>query len=328
MWGGRPRVLVTGAAGQIGSALVPFLRERYGADRVLATDLRALPGPLTAEGPHRRLDCLDPEALDEAVSDHRPQVIYHLAALLSAVAEEDPSRSYRVNMDGLVHVLEVARERGCAVFVPSSIAAFGPTSPRDETPQETIQRPTTIYGVTKVAGELLSDYYHSRYGLDVRGLRFPGLISPGTLPGGGTTDYAVEIFHRALSEGRYTCFLRPDTQLDFMYMPDAVRAAVELMEADGTKLAYRNAYNVTAMQITPEGLGEAVRRHIPGFRMDYDVDPLRQRIADSWPRRLDDSAARAEWGWEPFYDLEAMTAHMVEALSETALPEGRYGHAP
>ena len=217
-------------------------------------------------------------------------------------------------MGGLYGILEVARQNRCAVFFPSSIGAFGPTTPPDHTPQDTIQRPTTMYGVTKVAGELLCDYYHLRFGVDARGLRFPGLISYAAPPGGGTTDYAVEIFYEAIRHGRYTCFLRPDTSLDMMYMPDALRGIVELMEADPGRLRHRNAFNVTAMSFTPEVLAEEIRRQVPGFAIDYQVDPMRQAIADSWPDSLDDSSARAEWGWAPRYDLPAMTADMLEKL--------------
>jgi nucleoside-diphosphate-sugar epimerase len=320
------RVLVTGAGGQIGSELVPYLRQRYGALNVLATDLRTPSHELMEGGPFQILDATDPRAVGGATVRHRADTIYHLAAILSAVGERDPRLAYHVNMDGVHSVLEVAREQRCSVFVPSSIAAFGPRTPPDPTPQDTIQRPTSIYGVTKVAGELLCDYYHLRFDVDTRGVRYPGLISYGAPPGGGTTDYAVEIFHRALEDGRYTCFLKPDTQLDMMYMPDAIRAAVELMEADPARLEHRNAFNVTAMQLTPETLGNAIRRHIPSFDLSFDVDPQRQAIADSWPRRLDDSAARAEWGWKAEYDLEAMTADMLAHLRSLASRTSGSGH--
>lgn len=309
------RILVTGAAGQIGSELVPALRSREGVEEVVASDIRDAGGALAAAGPFQRLDCGDREALDAAIRTHRIDTVYHLAAVLSATAEKNPQRAYDINMGTLTNVLEAARERGCAVFTPSSIAAFGPDTPRDPTPQDTIQRPTTMYGVTKVAGELLCDYYVRRFGVDVRGVRYPGLISYVSPPGGGTTDYAVEIFYAALEHGRYTCFLGPATQLDMMYMPDAVRAAIELMAADPARLEHRNAFNVTAMQLTPETLAEAIRRHVPNFEIDYDVDPVRQAIADSWPRRIDDAAARAEWGWSPEYGLEAMTEDMLVHLS-------------
>ena len=307
---------MTGAAGQIGTELVQSLRERLGDEAVLATDLRT-PGadhPIRAGGPFEPLDCTDGTGLAELVRAHRPDTVFHLAALLSAVGEDRPQEAWRVNMGGLLEVLEVARDESLAVFTPSSIAAFGPDTPRDPTPQDTLQRPTSMYGVTKVAGELLCDYYGSRYGVDTRGLRYPGLISHSAPPGGGTTDYAVEIFHEALASGRYTSFLSADTQLDMMYMPDAVRAAIELMEADPERLKHRNAFNVTAMQLTPARLAEAIRRHLPTFQIEYEVDPVRQRIADSWPDRLDDSAAREEWGWAPRYDLDSMVEDMLAHL--------------
>ena len=307
------RILVTGAAGQVGSELVPELRRIYGEDAVLATDVKA---PDDDAGLYQVLDCTDAVAVANAVRSHRADTVYHLAALLSATAEAKPQKAYDINMGTLMNVLEVAREAKCAVFTPSSIGAFGPTTPRDPTPQDTIQRPTTMYGVTKVAGELLCDYYFTRFGVDTRGLRYPGLISYVAPPGGGTTDYAVHIFYDALEKKRYTCFLSEDTQLDMMYMPDAVRAAIEVMEADPSNLQHRNAFNVTAMQLTPRSLAEMIKRHIPDFEIDYAVDPVRQRIADSWPQRLDDSAARNEWSWQPQYDAETMVTDMLQKLSE------------
>jgi len=321
------RILVIGSLGQIGSELVPALRARYGAENVVAADIRRREGSSGEGGPFEVLDCTDGAAVDDVVVRHRIDTIYHLAAILSAVGERDPLRAYRVNVDGLITVLEVARTRGCSVFTPSSIAAFGPSTPPDPTPQDTIQRPTTMYGITKVTGELLCDYYHTRYGVDTRGVRYPGLISYTAPPGGGTTDYAVEIFHHALEHGRYTCFLAPDTRLDMMYMPDAVRAAIDLMEADPARLRHRNAFNITALQFTPAELAEAIRRRVPGFEIEYDVDPLRQSIADSWPRRLDDGAAREEWGWQPRYGLDEMVDDMLTQLrarlDATRVPAGR-----
>lgn len=314
------RILVTGAAGQIGSELVPALRAVHGDSAVLATDLRTPSGDLAEGGPVAALDCVDAAAFAAAARDHRAEVIYHLAALLSARAEERPLRAWEVNVGSLFNALEVAKEEGAALFTPSSIAAFGPTTPRDPAPQDTIQRPTAMYGITKVTGEMLCDYYHQRYGVDTRGVRYPGLISYSAPPGGGTTDYAVDIFHKAVAEGRYTCFLAADTQLDMMYMPDAVRAAMELMEADADPLDHRNAFNVTAMQLSPARLAEEIRRHRPDFEISYEVDPVRQEIAESWPRSLDDSAARAEWGWQPRWGFEEMVADMLLHVGAGAEP--------
>ncbi len=308
------RILITGAAGQIGTELAASLADRYGSRAILATDIR---DPVHwADGRQaQQLDCLDLDALRGAVKCFGADAILHLAAILSAAAEAMPLRAYKINMNGLVNVLQVAAESGCRVFVPSSIAAFGPETPRDPAPQSTVQRPTTMYGVTKVAGELLCDYYHNRFGVDARGLRFPGLISYAAPPGGGTTDYAVEIFHAALREGRYTCFLSADTRMEMMYMPDAIRAVIELMEAPPEALTHRNAFNVTAMQFTPTELAAQIRKHVPGFRIAYDPDPLRQSIADSWPARLDDSEAREQWGWRHGYELPDMVAAMFRGLN-------------
>ena len=307
------RTLITGAAGQIGTELASRLRDRYGPGATLSTDIRD-PVTWASVGPAEQLDCLDLDALRAAVKRFGATDIFHLAAILSAAAEENPLRAYQINMDGLVNVLQVAAELGCRVFTPSSIAAFGPETPRDPAPQSTLQRPTTMYGVTKVAGELLCDYYHARFGVDARGLRFPGLVSYTAPPGGGTTDYAVDIFHAALDRGRYTCFLKPDTRMDMMYMPDAIRAIIELMEAPSGSLVHRNAFNVTAVHFTPAELADAIRVHVPDFEIDYDPDPVRQAIADSWPERLDDSEAREQWGWRHEYELPDMVADMFRGL--------------
>lgn len=309
------RILVTGALGQIGAELVVALRERHGVDQVIASDIRMPAGPTDSDGPFEYVDITVRRMIDEAVHKHDVGTLYHLASLLSATAEEKPHVAWDVNMGGLYRVLEVARENRCAVFFPSSIGAFGPSTPKDRTPQDTLQRPTTMYGVTKVAGELLCDYYYRRFGVDARGVRYPGLISYVAPPGGGTTDYAVEIFYEAIRNERYTCFLGPDTCLDMMYMPDAVKAAIDLMNADSDRLEHRNAFNVTSVNFTPEQLAAEIRKHIPEFVIDYAVDPVRQDIADSWPNSLDDSAARAEWGWDPEYDLEAMTRDMLDNLT-------------
>jgi nucleoside-diphosphate-sugar epimerase len=307
------RILVTGAGGQIGSWLVPRLREIYGSSRVLATDVRHSRSP-SDDGPFQVVDATNAKAVGQAAMRHRADTIFHLAAILSAVGERDPRLAWHINMTSLEAVLDVGREQGCAVFVPSSIGVFGSGTPKVMTPQDTVMRPETIYGVTKVSGELLCDYYHKRYAVDTRGVRFPGLVSYGAPPGGGTTDWAVDIFHRALRDGRYTCFLGADTQLDFMYMPDAIRAAIEIMEADASRLVHRNAFNVTAMQLTPTSLAAEISKHVPGFEMSYQVDPVRQAIADSWPDRVDDSAAREEWGWRPSFDAAAMTVDMFDHM--------------
>jgi len=307
------RILVTGAGGQIGSWLVPRLREIYGSSKVLATDVRHS-GAQSDDGPFQVVDATNPKAVGQAAMRHRADAVFHLAAILSAVGERDPRLAWHINMTSLEAVLEVAREQGCAVFVPSSIGVFGSSTPKQMTPQDTVMRPETIYGVTKLAGELLCDYYHKRYDVDTRGVRFPGLVSYGAPPGGGTTDWAVDIFHRAVRDGRYTCFLAADTQLDFMYMPDAIRGAIEIMEADASKLVHRNAFNMTAMQLTPMSLAAEIAKHVPTFEIAYQVDPVRQAIADSWPDRVDDSAARAEWGWRPSFDVAAMTVDMLEHM--------------
>lgn len=316
-----PKILITGATGQIGSELTIALRQRYGGDHVIAAGHRRQATPdLLQSGPYCRLDVCEMAAIRETVQHYRIDTIYHLASLLSAVAEQQPQLAWHVNMDGLRNVLEIAHEYRCAVFFPSSIGAFGPETPPLNTPQITIQRPTTLYGITKLTGELLCDYYHHRFGVDTRGLRFPGLISHHTPPGGGTTDYAVEIYYAALRSGHYTCFLRPDTRLDMMYMPDALHAAMSLMEADADALHHRNAYNVTAMSFTPEEIAAAIQNFKPAFRIDYDVDPIRQAIADSWPDHLDDSVARQEWGWQPRFDLQSMTQDMLENLEVKLQP--------
>ncbi|HEY4595490.1 MAG TPA: L-threonine 3-dehydrogenase [Thermoanaerobaculia bacterium] len=319
----KTKILVTGALGQIGSELVPALRERYGADQVIASDIRMMSREelLRTDGPFDFLDCTNQRQIQEVVQRHQIQTVYHLVALLSAVGEGKPQVAWDVNMGSLYRVLEVSRVNGCAVFVPSSIGAFGPGTPQDHTPQDTIQRPTTIYGVTKVAGELLCDYYHQRFDVDTRGVRFPGIISYGAPPGGGTTDYAVEIFWEAIRHQHYTCFLKPDTRLDMMYMPDAVKAAIDVMEADPARLVHRNSFNVTGMNFTPRELCSEITKHIPDFKMEYRIDPVRQAIADSWPNSLDDGAARQEWGWDPQYDLPAMVRDMLENLERKLAAE-------
>lgn len=309
-------ILVTGATGQIGVELTAYLRERYGAENVVAAGHHKSPEPaMLAAGPFCFLDVTETQQLEAVVQQKRVGCIYHLASLLSAVAESKPKLAWDININGLINVLETARKYQCSVFFPSSIGAFGPETPELATPQVTIQRPTTMYGISKVSGELLCDYYFNRYQVDTRGLRFPGLISHTHMPGGGTTDYAVDIFYAALKDQHYQCFLSADTRLDMMYMPDAINAAVQLMEADVEKLIHRNAFNVTAMSFTPQQLADAITRHIPNFSISYQVDPVRQGIADSWPRHMDDSAATQEWGWQPRYDLSMMVSDMLEKIA-------------
>jgi len=316
------KILVTGAIGQIGSELCVELRKRYGRDNVVASDIR-LPADshLLGSGPFEFIDVVVPQHISRVVKQYQIGTIYHLAAILSANGEARPHLAYDVNMNGLYNVLEVGREFGCAVFTPSSIGAFGTSTPHDGTPQDTIQRPDTIYGVTKVAGELLCDYYHKRFGLDTRGVRFPGLISYVTEPGGGTTDYAVAIYYDAILHKKFTCNLRPETSLDMMYMPDALRGMIELMEADGAKLIHRNAFNLTAMHFTPVEIAAEIRKHIPDFTIEYEIDSVRQAIADSWPNYMDDSCARNEWGWKHDYDLPKMTDDMLRVLRKRLLDE-------
>lgn len=309
-------ILVLGSAGQIGSELVPYLRNIYGNNNVVATYHRQ---PLIPEirdgGPCENLDTLEPDKVMNAVKKYNIDTIINLVAVLSAVGESKPTLAWKINMDSMLNVLEIAKEAHCAVFIPSSIGAFGPTTPHDNTPQDTIMRPTTIYGISKVAAELLGDYYFLKYGVDARGLRYPGIISNVTLPGGGTTDYAVEIYYEAIKNKNYVCYLKPGTFLDMMYMPDALRALVDLMEADPSRLKHRNCFNVTAMSFDPEMIAAEIKKHIPEFHMEYQIDSVKQAIADSWPNKMDDSAAREEWGWKPEYDLASMTEDMLRVLS-------------
>jgi nucleoside-diphosphate-sugar epimerase len=305
------KILVTGANGQIGVELVRRLREIYGAANVVATDIRKIPGPVSEGGPFEILDARDGAAAAAALSSAGADMVVHLAGVLSARGEENPQLAWDTNMNGLYVMLEAARARGCAFFFPSSISAFGAGAPAKNTPQDTIQRPGTIYGAAKVAGELLCDYYHLKYGMDTRGVRFPGLISYTTPPGGGTTDYAVHIYYEAAAKGKYTCYIGKGTCMPMMYMPDALDAVVRLMEADPRKLVHRNAFNVAAMSFDPEEIAASIRKVMPDFVLDYDVDPARQAIADSWPDSLDCSAARDEWGFSPRYGLDAMTREML-----------------
>ncbi|WP_202709053.1 L-threonine 3-dehydrogenase [Sporosalibacterium faouarense] len=310
------KVLITGALGQIGSELTMRLRKEYGENNVIASGLSKDNGSeeVLQSGPFEIVDITKEHQIADAVKKHNVDTIINLAAILSAVGEAKPGLAWNVNMNGLYNVLEVARELNSAVFTPSSIAAFGPSTPAKDTPQDTIQRPTTMYGVTKVAGELLCDYYFEKYGVDTRGVRFPGLISYKTLPGGGTTDYAVEIYYKAIQEGKFTCPLDKSTYMDMMYMPDALDAIINLAEADPSKLKHRNAFNVTAMSFNPEDIFASIKKFMPEFNMNYDINPTLQKIANSWPDSLDDSAAREEWGWNPKYDLDSMSKDMLEKL--------------
>jgi nucleoside-diphosphate-sugar epimerase len=310
-------ILLTGCGGQIGSELTIELRKRYGNNHVIGSDKRVITtGPLAETGPMETMDVTDAGQIAALVKKYNIDTIYHLAALLSAVGEKHPQLAWNIGVNGLYNVLEVARENNCSVFFPSSIGAFGPTTPLDFTPQDTIQRPSSMYGVTKVTGELLCDYYFKRFGVDTRGVRFPGIISNDTLPGGGTTDYAVEIYYEAIKTKKFVCPLPAGTFLDMMYMPDALDAAINIMEADQSRLKHRNSFNVTSMSFDPEIIYAEIRKHIPDFVMTYDPDPVKVAIANSWPNKMDDSCARAEWGWNPKYDLTSMTEDMLEVIGE------------
>ena len=320
------KIMVTGSVGQIGSELTMALRKRYGNDNVLATGHRTKPGPqLRDSGPFEFINVAKRETIEEVVNKYNIDTIYHLSAILSAVGEKNPLLAWDVNMNGTYNILEAAKEHEMTrVFVPSSIAVFGPETPLDNTPQDTILKPKTMYGVTKVAGELLCDYYVKRFGVDVRGCRYPGIISYETLPGGGTTDYAVAIYFEAVKNKRYTCFVKEETMLPMMYMPDCLNAAIDLMEADFSSLKHHSDFNVTGMSFTVGTLAAEIKKHIPEFECAYDPD-FRQEIADSWPNSLDDSAAREEWGWSPSYDLAAMTEDMLQVLTKRHA-EGKLGY--
>ena len=310
------KILVIGALGQIGSELVPELRKKYGSENVIAAGHVTQPSEeMKAAGPFEFIEVTKRESLERVVKKHDVSAIYHLASILSASGEKDPGLAYFVNNHGLYNVLEVARENGLErVMVPSSIAVFGPDTPRDNTPNETILKPTTMYGISKVHGELLGNYYFEKFGVDVRGLRYPGIISNVTPPGGGTTDYSVDIFYHAVKGKPYACFLGPDSTLPMMYMPDALNAMMQLAEADISKLKHHSDYNVAAMSFSPADLAAAIQDELPDFKITYKPDS-RQAIADSWPRSIDDSAARREWGWKHDYDLKAMVKDMIEKLS-------------
>ena len=308
-------VLIIGSTGQIGSELTMELRKRYNGNIVAGYIPGQEPkGDLLESGPSAIVDITNEQQIAETVSKYEIDTIYNLAALLSAVAEAKPQLAWKIGMGGLFNVLEVAREMNCAVFTPSSIGVFGNNTPKDKTPQDTIRNPRTMYGVTKVSGELLSDYYFIRFGVDTRSVRFPGLISNLTPPGGGTTDYAVDIYYEAVKTGHFVCPIAAGTYMDMMYMPDGLRAAIDIMEADPSRLVHRNSFNIAAMSFDPETIAASIRKYIPEFTMEYKVDPLRQSIAESWPNSLDDTCARNEWDWAPTYDLDMMTQHMLRVL--------------
>ncbi len=311
------RILVTGAVGQIGSELTMALREKYGADNVLATGRKSAPSKeLLESGPFEYIDVAQKDTVEAVIKKYEIDTVYHMAAILSAVGEDKPWLCWDVNMNGLKNVLDLGVEHELTrIFVPSSIAVWGAGAPLDMTPNETVLKPSTMYGVTKVAGELLADYYVKRFGLDCRGVRYPGIVSHETLPGGGTTDYAVAIYYEAVKQAKYTCFVREDTVLPMMYMPDAIKATIDLMEAPFENLKHWNDFNIAAMSFSVGELADSIRRVMPEFTCEYEPD-FRQAIADSWPNSIDDSVARAEWGWKPAYDLDAMTDDMLTALGK------------
>ena len=307
------KILVIGSAGQIGTELVPALRKKYGPNNVVAGWRSSQPDKEIMDGPNEQFDVMDIDALKKVIEKHDIKQIYQLASLLSAVGEKKPMLAWKVNMDGLVNVLRLAKEFKLSVFWPSSIAVFGPTTPMDNTPQETLLSPITMYGITKRSGELLANYYFEKEGVDIRSIRYPGLISWKALPGGGTTDYAVDIFHKALKDSKYTSFLKKGTMLPMMYMDDAIRATIELMEAPAKKIKIRESYNLAAISFTPEQLAAEIKKHISSFKISFKPD-FRQEIAESWPNSIDDSSARKHWNWKPKFDLANMTEDMIKNL--------------
>ena len=311
------KILVLGAGGQIGTELVPHLQKNYGYDNVIAADLK--PEIVTKLGHNSRavvMNALEMEAYAKFVKNEGIDTIYNLVALLSATGEKNPQLAWNINMGALLNSLNIALEYNCSIFTPSSIGAFGENTPHYKTPQDTVMRPNTIYGVCKVTGEMLSDYYHSRFGVDSRSVRFPGIISNGALPGGGTTDYAVEVFYEVAKRGRYICEVPKDTYMDMLYMPDALEAMTQLMEADPTKLVHRNSFNVTSMSFTPEQLFTEIKKRVPSFTWDYEVDPVKAQISASWPDCLDDTCAREEWGWNPKWGMDAVIDDMLAACKK------------
>ncbi|AGY54380.1 L-threonine 3-dehydrogenase [Bacteroidales bacterium CF] len=309
------KILVVGAGGQIGTELIPHLQKTYGEDNIIAADLKSdIVERLSKSSRAVMLDATDAGAYSEVIREQKINRIYNLVALLSATGEKNPQIAWKINMGALLNSLEISKEYGCALFTPSSIGAFGESTPHTKTPQDTVMRPNTMYGVCKVSGELLSDYYYHRFGVDTRSVRFPGIISNGALPGGGTTDYAVEVFYEIVKIGNFTCPIPENSFMDMLYMPDALRACTELMDADPAKLRHRNSFNVTAMSFSPEILFAEIKKHVPGANFNYDIDPVKAAIADSWPDSLDDTCAREEWGWKPEWDLSGMVQDMLKAI--------------
>lgn len=310
----QKNILIIGACGQIGTELTYSLRERHGSDVVVASDIREGNETLMDSGPFELLDATDYDALEEVIAYYEIEEVYLMAAMLSATAERFPMRAWNLNMNSLFNVLNLAREKKISkIFWPSSIAVFGPNTPKHGTPQNTIMEPSTVYGISKQSGERWCEYYHHKFGVDVRSIRYPGLISWKTMPGGGTTDYAVEIYHEALSEGSYTCFLKKDTSLPMMFMDDAIRATLELMESEPEKIKVRSSYNLAAMSFTPEEMAKSIQKQLPQFTIEYDPD-FRQAIADSWPSSIDDQKAQIDWGWKAAFDLEKTTGEMLAQL--------------
>ena len=311
----KDKILVIGSSGQIGTELVQALRDHYGSGDVVAADLRAENGP--GDGPFEELDVMNVQQIHDVVKKHSINQVYLLAALLSATAEKNPMLGWKLNMEGLFNILELAKEKRISkVYWPSSIAVFGSNTPKDLTPQYTIMEPSTVYGISKQAGERWCEYYFNKYGVDVRSLRYPGLIGWKSIPGGGTTDYAVHIYHEALKSGSYECFLKEETTLPMMYMPDAIKATMQLMMADAGKIKIRSSYNLAGMSFSPREIAREIRKSIPAFSISYAPD-FRQQIADTWPRSIDDTCARLDWGWKPDYDLKSMSDEMLVNLGET-----------
>ncbi len=318
------RILVVGAGGQIGTELVPHLQRHYGEDNVIAADLKPeIVDRLSKSAIAIPLDALNGEEYANCVKKYKIDAIFNLVALLSATGERNPQLAWDINMGALLNALNIAKENDCALFTPSSIGAFGENTPHHMTPQDTVMRPNTIYGVCKVAGEMLSDYYYTKFGVDTRSVRFPGIISNGAMPGGGTTDYAVEVFYHAVKSGKYTCEVPENTYMDMLYMPDALEATTQLMEADPAKLVHRNSFNITSMSFTPKELFAEIKKRIPEFTADYNIDPVKDRISASWPDCMDDSCARNEWGWNPKWGINEMVDDMIRACREK-LARGEY----